>query len=132
MFRSLAMCTFSRWWRSDGPSYQGILSERLTTLSPWRAAIGMTVRSGTLSFEANAANSLRISSYTVLCVVDEIHLVHRHDEVRNPQQRDDEGVAPALLEHPLAGVHEDDGQVRSRRAGDHVPGVLDVARACPR
>ncbi len=61
-FRSLATCTCSRWCSSDEPSYQGEFAERVTTLSPCSAEIGMTVRSGTLSFAAKAVNSSRIDS----------------------------------------------------------------------
>ena len=60
--RSLATWTFSRWCSSDGPSYQGMLSERLTTLSPLSAETGMIVRSGTRSLVANAVNSSWMSS----------------------------------------------------------------------
>jgi len=37
-------------------------------------------------------------------------------------------VWPRLGQHALAGVDQDDGQVRGRGAGDHVAGVLLVAR----
>ena len=60
--RSLAMWTCSRWCSSDGPSYQGMFADRVTTLSPCSAEIGMTVRSGMFSFAANAVNSSRIAS----------------------------------------------------------------------
>ena len=43
-----------------------------------------------------------------------------------PQQAGDEGVAPGLLEHALAGVDQDDREVGRRGAGDHVAGVLNV------
>jgi hypothetical protein len=59
--------------------------------------------------------------------VDEVHLVDGDHEVRDPQHRRDERVAPRLLQHAQAGVDEDDGQVRRRRTGGHVPRVLDVA-----
>jgi hypothetical protein len=60
--RSEATCTFSRWWSSDGPSYQFMFSDRVTTLSPSSAEIGMIVRSGIESFVANDVNSWWISS----------------------------------------------------------------------
>ena len=47
---------------SVGPEYHGMFSERLTTLSPWSAEIGMTSRSGMLSLVANAVNSAWIFS----------------------------------------------------------------------
>ena len=44
------------------------------------------------------------------------------------EQRDQVAVAAGLGEHALAGVDEDDGEVGGRGAGDHVAGVLLVAR----
>ena len=46
---------------SEGPSYQSMFSERLTTLSPCSAEIGMISRSGMFSFVAKAVNSSWIS-----------------------------------------------------------------------
>ena len=43
-----------------GPEYHGMFSERVTTLSPWSAEIGMTSRSGMFSFVAKVVNSLWI------------------------------------------------------------------------
>ena len=43
-------------------------------------------------------------------------------------QRDEIAVASRLRQHALAGIDQDDGDVRGRRAGDHVAGVLLVAR----
>ena len=43
--------------------------------------------------------------------VDEVHLVDAHHEVRDAEQAGDEGVAAGLLEHAVAGVDEDQGQV---------------------
>ena len=63
----------------------------------------------------------------VLRPVDEVHLVDRDDEVRHPQQRGEERVPAALLEHALAGVDQHDREVGGRGAGDHVPRVLHVA-----
>ncbi len=62
--RSDAMCTCSRWCSNDGPSYQGMFSERATMLSPCSAEIGMTVRSGASSFIAKQENSSAIFSKT--------------------------------------------------------------------
>ena len=47
---------------SDEPSYHGMCSERVTTLSPLSAEIGMISRSGMFSFVANAVNSSWIRS----------------------------------------------------------------------
>jgi len=61
-------------------------------------------------------------------VVHEVHLVHRDDDVWNADQVGQIGVAAGLRQHTLAGVDEDDGQVGGGRRGDHVAGVLLVAR----
>jgi len=61
-------------------------------------------------------------------VVDEVHLVDREHQVRDPQQGGQERVPAALLGQAVAGVHEDDRQVGGRRTGNHVPRVLDVTR----
>jgi hypothetical protein len=57
----------------------------------------------------------------------QVHLVDDEHHVRHPQQSRDGGVAAALLGHAVPDVHEHDGDVGGRRAGDHVPRVLDVA-----
>src|SRR5690242_20989438 len=60
--RSEAMCTCSRWCSSEGPSYQGMLAERSTTLSPCSAEIGIDRKSTRL-------NSSHMSiSYAVFCL----------------------------------------------------------------
>ena len=126
--RSEAMNTSSRWCSSEPPSYQGMFWERLTTLSPSRAEIGMTVRSVMSSLAAKAWNSSLDGVEDVLVVVDQVHLVDAQHHVGDAQQRGDEGVAAGLLEDPLAGVDQHQGQVGGGGAGDHVAGVLDVAR----
>ena len=78
---------------------------------------------------ANAANSAASSSKRCLGVLDEVHLVDRHDDVRDAEQRADERVALGLLGHAAARVHEHDCEVRCRGARDHVARVLLVARA---
>ena len=88
----------------------------------------MNVRSRTRSRVANSLNSSRIALEHRLVVVDQVHLVDAHDDVRHAQQRREERVAPALLGDALAGVEQDQRDVGRRGAGDHVPGVLDVAR----
>jgi len=59
--------------------------------------------------------------------VDEVHLVDGEDEVANPEEGDDAGVAAGLREDALAGVDEEDGEVGGACAGRHVPGVLLVS-----
>src|SRR5690606_35766281 len=61
-------------------------------------------------------------------VIDQVHLVDRYDDVADPQEGGDEGVATGLGDDPVGGIDEQDGQVGGAGAGDHVPGVLLVAR----
>jgi hypothetical protein len=58
--------------------------------------------------------------------VDEIHLVHRDDEVRDAEQRGDARVAAALFNDTQAGIQEDDREICRRSARDHVPRVLNM------
>ena len=87
----------------------------------------MKVMSGISSRAAQSVSSSTIALEHRLVVVDEVHLVHAHDEVRDPQQRGDVGVAAGLLADALARVDEHDRQVGGRGAGDHVARVLLVA-----
>ena len=63
-----------------------------------------------------------------LLVIDEVHLVHTHDHVRDREQRAYERVPLGLRDDALAGVNQHDRQVRCGGARDHVAGVLLVAR----
>ena len=56
------MYTVSRWWSRDEPWYQSMEADRVTTLSPSRALIGMNVTSDTSSRLANAVNSAQMAS----------------------------------------------------------------------
>ena len=62
-----------------------------------------------------------------LVPVHEVHLVHAHHHVRDPQQRGDVGVALGLLDHAGAGIDQLERQVGRRGPGDHVARVLLVA-----
>ncbi len=64
----------------------------------------------------------------VLGVAHQVHLVDGEHHVRDAQQRRHGGVPPGLLDDPVARVHQDDGQFRGGGTGDHVPGVLHMAR----
>ena len=61
-----------------------------------------------------------------LVVVDQVHLVHAHDHVRDPQQSTDERVALGLGDDALASVDQHDRQVGGGGTGDHVARVLLV------
>ncbi len=56
-----------------------------------------------------------------------VHLVDRHDDLRNREQRRDGGMPARLRRDSARGVHEDDGEIRGARARDHVARVLLVA-----
>ena len=58
---------------------------------------------------------------------DQVHLVDGEDEVRDAEQPGDARVPPRLFADAVAGVDEQDGEVRGRRAGRHVARVLLVA-----
>ena len=67
-------------------------------------------------------------SERLLRVVDEVHLVDRHHDPLDAEQRHEIAVAPRLGQDALAGVDEDHRDVGRRGAGHHVPRVLLVAR----
>ena len=128
--RSPAISIVSRRSRNVPPSHQGIRSDGSTTLSPGSAAIGIATSSRTPSCSRERRRSSRsISRKRLLVEVDEVHLVDREDDVGDAERRGDERVPAGLLDHALARVEQDDGDVGGRGARDHVARVLDVARA---
>jgi len=60
--------------------------------------------------------------------IDQVHLVDRDDEAGDPEEPGDLRVTPGLRSETVPRVDEQDGEVRRRRPGRHVPGVLFVAR----
>ena len=64
-----------------------------------------------------------------LRVIDEVHLVDRDDKVLDTQQIGDEAVTLGLLDHTLARIDQNDGEVCCRGTSHHVAGVLNVARS---
>ena len=62
-----------------------------------------------------------------LVVADDIHLVDRHDDVLDAQQRHDERMPLCLGEDAVPRVDENDGEVGRRGPRGHIPGVLLVA-----
>ncbi len=90
--------------------------------------MGMNWMSWTSSFAAAIREFGGDALVHRLVVADEVHLVHCHHDVRDAQQGRDEGVAVGLLDDPVAGIDEHDGQVGGGGAGDHVAGVLHMAR----
>src|SRR5262249_18978465 len=65
---------------------------------------------------------------TFLTVIDEIHLVYRDDEVADPEQVRDEGMAPRLRHDAVSRVDENHRQIRITGARYQVTRVLLVAR----
>ncbi len=59
---------------------------------------------------------------------DEVHLIDGDDQMRNPQERGDCGVAAALLDDAGSSVHENDREVRGGRTRHHVARVLHMPR----
>ena len=62
----------------------------------------------------------------LLGVADKVDLVHGEDDVTNAEQRADEGMSPGLHQDALAGIDQDDGELRIGCAGRHVAGILLV------
>ena len=119
----------SRASSTVGPSYQGASSERRTTLSPRRAEMGMTVHDVMPRRRASASHVGRDPSKVVLVPVDQVHLVGHDDQLVDPEEGGDAGVAPRLLAQAGRGVHDHEGEVGRRAPGGHVARVLHVARA---
>ena len=61
-------------------------------------------------------------------IVNEVHFVDCQDDVLDAQKVRDEAVAFGLLDDAFPGVNQNDGQIGGGGAGDHVAGVLDMAR----
>ena len=72
-------------------------------------------------------NPSQMASNTLRVEADQVHLVDREHEVRDAEQARDLRVTPRLVEHAVARVDEQDGDIGRRRAGRHVAGVLFVA-----
>jgi len=64
----------------------------------------------------------------LLVEIDQVHLVDRQDDMADADQGDQVAVSPRLGEEPLAGIDQDDRHLGGGCAGDHVAGILLVAR----
>ena len=64
----------------------------------------------------------------LLVETDEVHLIDRQDNMMDTEEGDEERVAACLGDDTRASVHEDDGKVGRRAAGNHVAGILLVPR----
>ena len=88
--------------------------------------IGMNVMSWISSFAAKSVKSSTIRRRR-LVVVDQVHLVDAHDEVRMRSSDAMNACRRDCSSDALARVDEHDREVGGRRAGDHVARVLHVA-----
>src|SRR6185312_4103660 len=64
----------------------------------------------------------------VLRIIHEVHLVDGDHNVRYVEQRCDDGMPARLFRDAVSGIDEDDDQIGIAGAGDHVAGILDMAR----
>ncbi len=64
-----------------------------------------------------------------LGVVDEVHLVHVHDDVRHVDLVGEQDVLARLRHGAVVGAHHEDRGVHLGRARDHVLDVVGMARA---
>ena len=62
-----------------------------------------------------------------LRVVHQIHFIDRQHDALDAEQMSEVAVPPRLRQHAFARIDENDRQIRSRSARDHVAGVLLVA-----
>ena len=122
----------SRCSSSGGPSYQRAVAAARRRCRRAARRSGTRARPRRRAAPASAANSRLDLAEAPLVPVDEVHLVHRGDEVADAEQRRERGVAARLLDDPVAGVDQDHREVRGRGARDHVARVALVARACRR
>ena len=97
------------------------------TLSPRKALIGITSRSGISSRRASSRTCSSVSTNRSQSQSDQVHLVDAHDHVRDPEQRGDVGVATGLRDDAGPGVDQHHGDVCRRGAGEHVARVALVA-----
>ena len=120
--------TVSRCSSRLGPSYQGIASLRLVTLSPFRPDTGIAIQSldPDLLREGAIIGDDRVERGLV--VIDQVHLVHREHEAADADQLGEIGMPPRLGQHALARIDQEHGEVGGRGAGHHVARILLVAR----
>ena len=120
--------TVSRWASSDGPSYQGVrLLERATVVAVARRDRHRQQRAQAQGRGERLEGALDLPE-AALGEIDQVHLVDRQHDIADAEQRDDRGMATGLLDQPVAGIDQQDGEIGVRRAGRHVARELLVAR----
>ena len=120
--------TSSRCSSSSGPSYQGDVVRAVDDVVAVQRRDRDHARVGDVEALGQLPELGLDLAEAVLVPVDEVHLVHARDDVLDPEQRRQRGVAARLVDDPAARVEQDQGEVRGRGAGDHVARVALVAR----
>ena len=73
--------------------------------------------------------NLQLHQVQKLLVVHHVHLVHEHDQRRNPNLTSQKNVLPCLRHHPIGRRHHQNRTVHLRRTRDHVLDVVRMTRA---
>src|ERR1019366_559774 len=76
-----------------------------------------------INLRGEGAEFLANGGEDVLTELHQVHLIDGDDEVGNAQQGGEEGVAAGLLQHAVARIDQDDGEVGAGGAGGHVARV---------
>ena len=118
---SWSIDTVSRNSSSAGPSYHGVVSVK------GRERDALQVGYAERFYETAVFRDDRLEPPAIK--PHEVHLVDSEDHVAYSQQRYQKCMAPCLHDYTLTGVDEDDGQIGSRTARNHVASVLFVSRS---
>ena len=73
-------------------------------------------------------NSISNFPETLLAPVNQVHLVHRKNYMRNTQRSGNITMSPGLLYHPITRIHQHDGQVSRAGTRNHVTRVFHMTR----
>ena len=111
-----------------GPSYQAMGSDFFGDVVPFRRRDGDEDDVGQFQFVAELGNLGLDFFKAFLAVAGQVHLVDSEDEVADPHEGADAGMAAGLDQDALGGVDEDDGQIRKRGADGHVARVFFMTR----
>ena len=113
----------------DGrPLVPGHIGRRLGDVVPFRRRDGDEDDVGQFQFVAELGNLGLDFFKAFLAVAGQVHLVDGEDEVADPHEGADAGMAAGLDQDALGGVDEDDGQVGKGSADGHVARIFFMAR----
>ena len=103
----------------------------MATLSPCSADTGISTTSSVAqpSELVSSLNSAEICGEDLGRVLDEVDLVHGEHQLRDTEQRENRCVPASLRDDALAGVDQQDHELRRRGTRDRVAGVLHVTRS---